>query len=1006
LQTAGAAWKYVFPESQKEIAYLFDPLKRDSIEILTRSILDALTRVQNDRAFELAAELERAINNLPEIENLNLSRPFYSIGLSYYKKGYFFKSLDCFNKALEYLNKFQDEELLGKTYYNLATVNFAVGDDVKSIHYYLLSCEIVRKLRGENTAELATDYNALLASSINMRDNDGAVEYATMGIAIARSKPDSVAPGIKALLYQNKAIALSRMADHFQSLLNFREALDIYRNYSLPADEYYVNLLEGLAESYINIGEYAKAFEIYENGIKSFGSRDDFQTFIFKSRYADNLAQRKLTDKARKVYEEALDKLKNGSSAGERDYAVAVSQYADFLRKNRIDVRGTLELYKSCFEYTRKNPWDIRLNRAVSIGYALSLLDNNMKYEALDSVNSILWRDAGSKPPDGDPYENPAVGMLKQDIQTTDLLFAKYEILRKIAGSPGENLKYVDSEVKTAELIISVIEPIRLNIGEEQSRLVLGNKFRNAYINVISSFISLYQQRKDPALLDKAFEYSEKSKAASLLASLRERKAKSNLIPPELLETERRLSIEFNYYNAKYEEEQNSENPDPVRLNLWQTSLLRASWVKDSLKGALEKKYPEYAAIKSNAGVVNPKEISRLTYGKSNYLSYVISDSLIYIFLVNRKGTFLESVRIDTTFSSQIRGFRSLLSEPGRNRHARSEFEYFQRYGFQLYSQLINPVRDKFTSNRLVISPDYMLAFFPFEIMVTEPELRNDRLYGRLPYLMNDFDISYAYSATLLAESGRTRNSLRNRSLSFAPVYDTVYIDSLTAVNRQQESQILTDLKFAREEAAYVSMKTKGELYLNEFATKHRFLEKAGGFPILHMAMHTVLNSRNPVNSGLIFYEKNSKQDSILTPYEVYSLPLDAKMVVLSSCYTGSGTLYTGEGVLSLARGFIFSGSRSVVMSLWEVDDRSGTEIIKTFYRQLKAGKPKSEALREARLKYLSNSDMLGSHPYFWSTMVIYGDDSPLYVTPVTKFLFLLIPALLIFYIFSYLKKR
>jgi CHAT domain-containing protein len=129
-------------------------------------------------------------------------------------------------------------------------------------------------------------------------------------------------------------------------------------------------------------------------------------------------------------------------------------------------------------------------------------------------------------------------------------------------------------------------------------------------------------------------------------------------------------------------------------------------------------------------------------------------------------------------------------------------------------------------------------------------------------------------------------------------------------------------------------------------------------------------------------------------------------MVVLSSCFTGAGNLYAGEGVLSLARGFIFSGSRSVVMSLWEVDDKEGTEIIKSFYRNLKSGRHKSEALRLARLKYLNDADMLRAHPYYWSTLVNYGDDSPLYISSFTKGTLFLIAVLLAVYAFSYFKNR
>ena len=105
-------------------------------------------------------------------------------------------------------------------------------------------------------------------------------------------------------------------------------------------------------------------------------------------------------------------------------------------------------------------------------------------------------------------------------------------------------------------------------------------------------------------------------------------------------------------------------------------------------------------------------------------------------------------------------------------------------------------------------------------------------------------------------------------------------------------------------------------------------------------------------------------------------------MVVLSSCNTGSGKLSEGEGILSLARGFLYSGSQSVVMSMWEIDDKSGTDIIKSFYDNLKKGKSKSAALKQARSAYLKKASQLKSHPYFWAGMVVYGENSSLFFSP------------------------
>jgi CHAT domain-containing protein len=114
--------------------------------------------------------------------------------------------------------------------------------------------------------------------------------------------------------------------------------------------------------------------------------------------------------------------------------------------------------------------------------------------------------------------------------------------------------------------------------------------------------------------------------------------------------------------------------------------------------------------------------------------------------------------------------------------------------------------------------------------------------------------------------------------------------------------------------------------------------------------------------------------------------------------------LYSGEGILSLARGFIYSGSKSVVMSMWEIEDRSGVDIVELFYLNLKKGYTKSVALRKARIAYLKNADQLRSHPYFWSSLIIYGDNAPLYYT--NYFIIGGIIVALLIFIFVYFRKR
>ncbi len=119
--------------------------------------------------------------------------------------------------------------------------------------------------------------------------------------------------------------------------------------------------------------------------------------------------------------------------------------------------------------------------------------------------------------------------------------------------------------------------------------------------------------------------------------------------------------------------------------------------------------------------------------------------------------------------------------------------------------------------------------------------------------------------------------------------------------------------------------------------------------------------------------------DGDLTSSEIYVSNSEANLAVLSACNTGFGKLEKGEGVMSMARAFHFSGVPSVIMSLWKVPDKETKEIMVSFYKHLKKGETKSVALRNAKIDYLvSVDDKNLKHPYFWSGFILNGNTDAL----------------------------
>ena len=132
------------------------------------------------------------------------------------------------------------------------------------------------------------------------------------------------------------------------------------------------------------------------------------------------------------------------------------------------------------------------------------------------------------------------------------------------------------------------------------------------------------------------------------------------------------------------------------------------------------------------------------------------------------------------------------------------------------------------------------------------------------------------------------------------------------------------------------------------------------------------MNSTLVLSGNTFAISKQDKNDGLLHFDEICNLHLNASMVVLSSCSSGEGKVTRTEGVLSLTRGFYLAGASNVLYSLWQIPDQLTSEFMLDFYRYYFSGKSYSEALREVKLKMISNPAT--SLPYLWAGFVLLGE--------------------------------
>ncbi|MBN2614049.1 MAG: CHAT domain-containing protein, partial [Bacteroidales bacterium] len=186
-------------------------------------------------------------------------------------------------------------------------------------------------------------------------------------------------------------------------------------------------------------------------------------------------------------------------------------------------------------------------------------------------------------------------------------------------------------------------------------------------------------------------------------------------------------------------------------------------------------------------------------------------------------------------------------------------------------------------------------------------------------------------------------------------------------------------------------------------ATEPRFKASSSDYDILHLAMHTIIDDDNPMFSKLVFsHGSDTAEDGFLNTYEIFNLNLRARLAILSSCSSGEGLLKRGEGVVSLARGFAYAGCPGLLMTLWELEDKTGVDMMVGFYKNLKMGHRKDVALQKAKIRFIESGNQIKAHPFYWSSYISIGDQSALY-HPAKKYAFILLAlsALIILIIFK-----
>jgi CHAT domain-containing protein len=619
-----------------------------------------------------------------------------------------------------------------------------------------------------------------------------------------------------------------------------------------------------------------------------------------------------------------------------------------------------------------------------------------------------------------DPLKNPSLkNNIISDIQLVDVINKKARALEKLAEifhsefNNKDAEKYYAASLNALSVVMELIHRLQIGFENEDSKLFLSQNQQSTFFEAISISHKLFLLTKDQKYVRDAFVFSEKSKSSNLLASIKDVKAKEfGGIPDSLLKKESVLKNSINTYNSKLFEESNSAKPDTQKVNLYSSKIFKYNEEYSRLIESFEKSYPQYYALKYENKVIGAEQVQSKLNKRQALIEYYLkepenisSTGELYIFTVTSDSISFTKEAIDQEFVHRIQTLHDFLISPNYLDTKRKDYVSYSLAAYGLYKKLLMPVARKLEGKSLTIIPHDKLSYIPFDALLSEMPDTAQMNFRDLKYVIRDYSINYGYSATLLYDSSPPRKTFK-KLLIFSPEYNPqVPRKDLETGN----SYYLSSLPGANAEIKAISNVVSSVSFVGKNAQESEFKKNANNFDILHLAMHTIINDSLPMLSKLVFSnpEISSSDDGYLNAYEVYNMKLNARLAVLSACETGSGKLQGGEGVMSMARGFIYAGCPSVVMTLWQVEDKSGVKIMSDFYRYLSKGKRKDVALRMAKLNHLENSDPLTAHPHFWLGYVSIGNADALYTSKDVYFVaFLFIALLLLFADYHFRRKR
>lgn len=889
------------------------------------------------------------------------------------------KAIGLLDSALQMAkDKVQEDTLIADVYHRMGVSLFRL-EEVNfepAIVAWQRALEIRQRFSPPNHIEIIRAYCNIGTAFANMQQQEIAAQklLKSLDLHLTRAKYDTL---LLARTHRELGMAFARLRDFDQAVLHTEVTHDLYKIIYRDQPWRMGAIYESLVVLYTEMNDIELLFFSCREAIKLYEAMEEkwdddywkladfYSNLGFAYELVDDL------EAALNSFQRSMDINRQYPEKRQGKLAINLSNLSlVYLKLKRYDT--ALQMVREAIKIDKQigNPVDL----AANVNNLAAILWKMGDYEEalLQQQQAIRYIVPDFAPQDVLQHPPASAEIIGKKSRLIDYLHDKAIMLREWADL-GELEERLRAAADCYTIIASLIDQMRTTFESDESKEFLQAEVRNIFDVGIAICHDLYQLNNEDKFFAQALDLTERSKAMVLLEGLQEAQALLQTgVPDDLIQKEALIKSRIDSLQAQLFMEVDADAQTQLR-----TDLVAERRSLDRLLLDLQANAPEYFAVKYDLSTVSTEEITSLM-GEATMIEYIVMKDMVYAFVIQASDKKFLRIPYSHDLQQQIANLREHigafhLSGLRSDSLRISVAEKVCHAAFELYQMIFAPIVQAVPlSKKLIIIPDDVLGYIPFELLLREKP-QDPTLFAAHDYLIKDHQISYSYSISLWKKM-LTRTYGKKRPLFFgmAPAFVAKnQWSGLPAVY-----QDLNPLTYNEAEVTYLGELLDGQIYSGIDANKDNFLDEASQYRIIHLATHGRANDKVGDYAFLAFTgTPDSTDNELLYNRELYNLYLQADMVVLSACETGIGELQRGEGIISLARGFTYAGAKSIITTLWSINDDKSEDLMQRFYGYLKKGRTKDAALHQAKLDFIEN---LGhdAHPYYWAAFIPIGDMS------------------------------